>query len=114
MRAGDPGHYNGSVLPVRYHGSASRSTPGNGPFCGADGVIGYWNRGDQDFVGVCVFPAAQVLVFPVYFISGILDRHYCNAGGMFYICKKAVYPSAENSGDADSIDSLSEFYFIWR
>lgn len=34
------------------------------------------------------FPTSQIVVLPVYFLSGILDHHDCDAGHLFLFCEK--------------------------
>lgn len=46
--------------------------------------------GNACSVDFCIFSTAQITVFSVYFLSGIVDCNNRNAGGMLLFCKKAL------------------------
>ena len=96
MWAGDPFDYNSSLFPLRNHGSDPWGTAWDGAFGSADGTVGDWYGRDQDPLGLCVFPTAQVLIFSVYFLSGFMDFYDCHAGSLLLVCQKKVHQTAEN------------------
>ena len=56
----------------------------------ANGIVYYRNCRNACSVDFCIFSTAQITVFSVYFLSGIVDCNNRNAGGMLLFCKKAL------------------------
>ena len=54
------------------------------------GVVYYRNRWNACPVDFCIFSTAQITVFFVYFLSGIVDCNDRDAGGMLLFCEKAL------------------------
>ena len=63
---------------------------GDGTFGSSHGAVSDWNGGDQNFVDLCILSLSPVSVFPVYLLSGLLDRHDSHAGGVHLVCEKTV------------------------
>ena len=59
-------------------------------FRSANGIVYYRNCRNACSVDFCIFSTAQITVFSVYFLSGIVDCNNRNAGGMLLFCKKAL------------------------
>ena len=53
-------------------------------------LVYYRNCRNACSVDFCIFSTAQITVFSVYFLSGIVDCNNRNAGGMLLFCKKAL------------------------
>lgn len=70
--------------------SFSGCTAWNGIFRSANGIVYYRNCRNACSVDFCIFSTAQITVFSVYFLSGIVDCNNRNAGGMLLFCKKAL------------------------
>ena len=90
MRLGNSLHHDSAVFSLRDHGSDPWRTAGHGAFRGADGTVGDRNGRYQDPVDLCVLPAPQISVFSLYFLSGFLDRHNSDAGGMLLFRQETV------------------------
>ena len=73
---------------VWHYGSVSRSTAGDGTFGSADDPVGDRYGRNENSLDFWIFPTSQIVVLPVYFLSGILDHHDCDAGHLFLFCEK--------------------------
>ena len=92
---GDPVHHHSALFPVRDHGSLA---------CGALRGMGHSAVPMVlSVIGTVVtriiwiygfFLKPPVLVFPVYFLSRLLDHHHPYAGDLLLVCKEAVYSAA--------------------
>ena len=60
----------------------------HGTFRCTDDFVCAWNRWNKTDLDFWCFPAAQVLICIVYFLSGFLVYHHCDAGVMFLLCEK--------------------------
>lgn len=87
-RHGDSCHYNSAVFSVWHYGFVSRSTAGDGTFGSADDPVGDRYGRNENSLDFWIFPTSQIVVLPVYFLSGILDHHDCDAGHLFLFCEK--------------------------
>ena len=90
MRCGDSFHHHGALFLMWNYGSFSWRSPGNGTFRCAYDPFHYRYGWHQNFVDFLDIPTAQKLVHLVYFLSGIVDRNDCDAGGMLLFCEKAL------------------------
>ena len=71
-----------------HYGFVSRSTAGDGTFGSADDPVGDRYGRNENSLDFWIFPTSQIVVLPVYFLSGILDHHDCDAGHLFLFCEK--------------------------
>ena len=85
---GNSVHFYGSVFSVRNHGSVSGISAGYGTFRCTDDPVGAGNSRNQTSLDFLHFPAAPVFVCIVYFLSGILVYHHCDAGALLLLCKE--------------------------
>lgn len=61
---------------------------GDGTFGSADDPVGDRYGRNENSLDFWIFPTSQIVVLPVYFLSGILDHHDCDAGHLFLFCEK--------------------------
>lgn len=69
----------------------------NGTFGSAHGPVHYRDSGHKDPLDLCVLPAAQVSVFPLYLLSWIMDLYDRHAGSLLLLCAEAVRAPAEGA-----------------
>ena len=96
VRSGNTFHYYSSLFPLRHHGFASRGSAWNRTFCCSHDLIHYRNCRNPYLMDLCVFPAKQNPAFPVYLLSGIMDRDHPYAGGLLLLCAQTL--PAANTG----------------
>ena len=103
MRFGDFIHHHRSLFSLRDHGPDPRGSAGDGAFSGAHGPVSDRDSRDPCTVDLCVLPAAQVAVFSVHLLSGILDRYHHHAGGLLLVCEEEMHPAASGGTDIKRI-----------
>ena len=88
MWYGDTFNIDNTIFSVWHYGFVSRSTAGDGTFGSADDPVGDRYGRNENSLDFWIFPTSQIVVLPVYFLSGILDHHDCDAGHLFLFCEK--------------------------
>ena len=92
----------------------------NGTFGSADGSVRDRHGRDKDRVDLRAVPASQIVVLPVHFLSGIVDRNNPHAGSVFLFRSEKVYTAIKSSewiknGNGDVVKSgftTSPFPFL--
>ena len=90
MWSRDSFNYYSAIFPLRYHGSFSGSTAWNGIFFGSDDIVCDRYSRNAYIMDFCILSVSQILVFPVYFVPGILAGYDRDAGDLLLLCTEKM------------------------
>ena len=76
------------LFPMRYYGSYTGSSQGNGTFRRAYDPLYYRNGRYQGFVDLCIFPSTQIPALFIYFLSRVWIATIVMQAVCFYFVRK--------------------------